>query len=382
VVGLINLHILTSPNPLEMKPLIEGIHAYGRQHGGRWRYRVRPFETAGLMDMLRNEPCDAVIAYLWSHELAQQLTTLGKPLVAIHENVPHALMPAVESDDRQIGRLAAEHLVERGFDRFLFAGADIAFSHRRQAGFLDRLIELDAAAPPPQAVHRFDWPELRDGSSVVRWLRRFSPPLGVFGANDEIAGRILDAAVELGWHVPNDIGVIGVDNVTLEAEYGRTSLTSVDPDQGALGYGAAGLLDRIMTGEPAPPEAVIVPPRGVVARESTRRTVFEDPVITEAIRLIRELALEGLGVEEVLDRLPTSRSTLERRFRTLFGRSPASEVRRVRFDAARELLARSDMPLVEVAVRSGFNSTSYLCQAFRRELGMSPGQFRSENRRR
>lgn len=70
------------------------------------------------------------------------------------------------------------------------------------------------------------------------------------------------------------------------------------------------------------------------------------------------------------------RQRLERRFRAVLDRSVQEEIRRARVEAARHWLSATSLSMAEVAKRSGFTSASLLNVAFRRELGMPPGEYR------
>jgi AraC family transcriptional regulator len=71
---------------------------------------------------------------------------------------------------------------------------------------------------------------------------------------------------------------------------------------------------------------------------------------------------------------------LARAFRKHYGCSPAEFIRRLRVEAARVALARTEMPLTAVALESGFADQSHLTRQFRRIVGTSPGRYRKEHR--
>ena len=80
--------------------------------------------------------------------------------------------------------------------------------------------------------------------------------------------------------------------------------------------------------------------------------------MVRALTLIRERACDGSGVEEVLDDLTVSRSTLERQFLAAVGRTPGQEMLRVRLQRAKELLRTTALPVSKVAASaSGTGNT-------------------------
>jgi LacI family transcriptional regulator len=145
-----------------------------------------------------------------------------------------------------------------------------------------------------------------------------------------------------------------------------------------IGYEAAELLDRLMAGETAGFEERMIPPIGVVARLSTDVLAIDDPRVAAAVRFIRLHACQGITVREVLEQTPLSRTALERQFRRYLGRSPQAEIRSVQLKRVRQLLAETDLKMDRIAELVGFPHPEYLFVVFKRQLGLTPGAFRSE----
>jgi LacI family transcriptional regulator len=197
--------------------------------------------------------------------------------------------------------------------------------------------------------------------------------------NDFRGIQALDACRRAGIAVPEEVAVIGVDNEELVCKLAYPPLSSVDPGARSLGYEAAALLDRLIRGEPRPATPLLIPPVGVVTRLSTDVNAIADPDIAAAMRFIREHACEGIGVDDVLSQVPVSRSVLQRRFRSLLGRSIHAMIAGVRLQRAKQLLVETDLPLSVIAKRAGFSHVEYLCAAFRQATGRPPGTYRREH---
>jgi LacI family transcriptional regulator len=135
-----------------------------------------------------------------------------------------------------------------------------------------------------------------------------------------------------------------------------------------------------MAGRDPGPMTRLVPPIGVVTRQSTDVLAVEDRNVARAVRYIREHACEGICVDDVVSHAALSRRLLETRFKKLLGRSPHDEITRVQLRRVKELLAETDLPLAEIADRTGFRYVEYLSAVFKNKTGMPPGQFRSEHR--
>ena len=98
-----------------------------------------------------------------------------------------------------------------------------------------------------------------------------------------------------------------------------------------------------------------------------------------AARTIRERACHGLTVDELVNALKTSRSIFYQRFHDVLGRSPHYEILRVQLDRVKSLLAQTELPLKEIAGMAGFNNPNYLNVAFKREMGVTPGEYREQH---
>jgi len=149
------------------------------------------------------------------------------------------------------------------------------------------------------------------------------------------------------------------------------------PNPERVGYEAAALLDRMMSGDAPPDEPLRIEPVGVQTRQSTDVLAIDDPAVASALRFIRERAFHGCSMKDVLQHASMSRSLLERKFRQYLGHSPQAEIRSVQLKRVKQLLAESDLPLTEIAGLAGYAHPEYMSVVFKRETGQTPGQFRA-----
>ena len=293
-------------------------------------------------------------------------------------------LPRIQSDQAAIGRLAAEHLMERGFRRFAYCGfTGHAWSTKRRAGFEDAL----GAASEVVAAHESPWggpsahPWEQEQKRIGDWLRTLPRPVGVFACNDLRGQHVLDACQRVGLAVPEEVAVVGVDDDPLVCELCNPPLSSVVPNPERIGYEAADLLARLIAGEKPATAEILVAPLGVTARQSTDVLAIDDPHVAAAVRYIREHACAGASVGDVLARVPLSRTILERRFRKYLGRSPQAEIRFVQLKRVKQLLAETDLRLERIAELAGFEHPEYLSVVFKRETGQTPGRYRRQVQR-
>lgn len=364
--------------------LLRGIATYIRNHG-RWTvFHQERTMSADAPPWLRSWRGDGVIARIESRALIAALRRLRIPVVDLRGMHDLPGIPLIETNDRRVTELAAGHLLERGFDHYAFCGyASANFSRRRLRYFLPllrgagRTVDVyEAAGPLGRDTAFAEGRGLQYEPGLARWIRSLPRPVAVMACNDVRGQQVLNACRDLNLGVPEDVAVIGVDNDPLVCDLSDPPLSSVEPDTERIGAEAAALLDRMMDGRAAPSRKIFVDPVGVVARPSTEISAIRDRQVATALRFIRQHACEGIGVEDVLDAVPVSRSTLERRFAALLRRSPRDEIVRVRLEHVRRLLRETDFPLSEIARIAGLRHAETLCALFKRETGETPGAYR------
>ena len=198
------------------------------------------------------------------------LRSLGFPMVFLGGSVAGSM--SVRIDDVEVGRIATDHLISLGHSRIGYLGGDPAEPLNlhtpvdRRAGWRSALRAAGLALDPAlDEVGAFTVEGGREG--MARLLRLAEPPTAVFAASDEMAFGALRAARELGWDVPGDVSVIGVDGHELGAVL---DLTTVAQPVADLGRHAAGLLLAALQGDPPHTQEHMLLPVTLVVRGSTR----------------------------------------------------------------------------------------------------------------
>lgn len=365
------------------RDILRGIARYVREHGPWSVYHEPRALEEDVPGWLAHWRGDGVIARIQNRSIADAVTQTGLPVVDVLGLVPEAGAPLVHVDDRAIAELAAEHLLERGFREFGFcaiSGATWSEGRRRafaeavgRAGYRSRECVL-----PPDARGQATWEKQQ--SQLVEWIKSLPRPVGIMVCNDPRGELVVEACRRVGVAVPEEAAVIGVDNDEPLCEICDPPLSSVMPDHRRVGYEGAALLDRLMAGQPPPERPVYVPPLGIVTRLSTDVLAVDDPAVVQALRIIREHACDGIGTSDVLEQVPLSRSTLQRRFRRLLGRSVHEEILRVRLRRVRELLARTELPIETVSDKAGFLHRQYLGEVFKAKTGLTLAEYRRRSR--
>ncbi|MCE9631289.1 MAG: DNA-binding transcriptional regulator [Planctomycetia bacterium] len=363
--------------------ILKGITRWLRTHR-RWSMYLEQHElSASPPAWLADWHGDGVICRVTDSQVAAILGRSGIPVIDLNDLYDELGFVHIRSDHRAIGHMAAEHLIDRGFRRLGFCGfSDQRWSGLRLEGARDR------AAASGLAVEAFesDWfgpraPEWERGQEQLKaWLQTFPRPFAVIACNDLRGQQVLDAARRAGLAVPEEAGVIGVDDDALLCDLCDPPLSSVRCNPEEIGYRAAEQLDSLMAVHRVTaalrPTQVLVPPLGVTTRQSTDILAIADPTLAAVLRMIRERACDGLTIRELVRHSGLSRTKLERLFRETLGRTLQQEIRGMQIKRARELLAETDLPLEKIAPLVGFSQASYLSHAFKREVGESPRDYR------
>lgn len=362
-----------------LERVVEGVLEYARGRGG-WLVSRAPERLDLSVDWLRHWDGDGAIVVLANRRQASAARRMPMAVVNLGGYLEEPAVPTVAADDLAIGRMAAEHLLERRFSRFGYFGPrGVWYSARRLAGFRGRVAEIGAnvdvlwAAGPFEAVRR--WADERQ--ELVGWLRGLQAPVGVMAGNDQRALMVLEACGRIGLRVPEDVAVVGVDNDLVACEFSRPALSSIDRDDRAHGRIAAETLEGLMAGRRAPKTLILVAPRGMVARASTDAMAIEDREVADAVRQAREQIGERFGVERMVETSGLSRRTFEVRFRRSLGCAPHEFLSRMRVERAMGLLrGRPKVPLTRIAADCGFGDARRLRVVFLRLTGVSAAGYR------
>ncbi|TAL05858.1 MAG: DNA-binding transcriptional regulator, partial [Verrucomicrobia bacterium] len=322
---------------------------------------------------------DGIIARVHSPKVAELLLRRGIPVVDALGIIPETGIPLVHVDDREIARLAVEHLLDRGFRNFGFFGiTGVNWSERRRDACGDFLSKAGFQLSVFEETHfsQMDRHWEKRADVLVRWIVKLPKPAGVMVCSDQKGIHLLEACRRAGVAVPDEVAVVGVDNDEPLCEIAIPSLSSVWPAHAQVGYRAAGLLDRLMAGERAPAQPIFVSSGSVKTRQSSDTLAIRDQNLAKAVSVIRENACLGISVDDVAARAGLSRSVLQRRFRQQFGKTIHDEIMNVRIRRACHLLGETDFPLLDIAEQCGFSHQEYMGAVFRARLKKTPAEFR------
>lgn len=371
-----------------MTSFVRGVMDYAQRHGG-WTLTTSPPSLIGAgeenltLDTLQGWPGHGVITAILSRADIRAADRLGIPVVNLAATLSDTGIPSVLPDHYGMGRLAAEHLLERGLRRLAYYGVKgFWFSELRCRGFVECAqragATCDVLEVPRKSGPCANW-QKRTGL-LVRWLKQLRPPVGLLAVQDYRARVVIEECERLGLRIPHDMAVIGMEDDPTLCEFCRPTLSSVSRNAWRLGVETASMLDRLMDGRPRPPD-VVLPSDGVVARQSTDTIAVDDPHLAAAVHFIHDHLSEPFGVGRVVRASSVSRRQLEIRFRDMLGCTPHGYLSRRRVERAKQLLAAPGrVKFHNVAKACGFPSVDRMRLVFRRITGTTPLEYRLAGR--
>ncbi|MGW0082293.1 LacI family DNA-binding transcriptional regulator [Streptomyces sp. NPDC003393] len=187
---------------------------------------------------------------------------IGSPVVAVDPHVGADSAPIVAADNFHGARTAVEHLLALGHRRIGFLGRpprDLESARQRELGYR-RALEDAGVAFDPALVQVAGYGENESAEAAGRLLRLDDRPTAIFAANDVSAISTMEVAMTLGMRVPDDLSVIGFDNVP-ESTMVRPALTTIEQPLQLMGQRAVEMLLELLEGRTPDPLRLRLPTR-------------------------------------------------------------------------------------------------------------------------
>lgn len=357
-------------NPF-VRDVAEGVARFSVQQGN-WRFHAPYGAPEVSLSDLKEWKGDGVIGMLDQKAVAC-LRRRGIAAVNIFGRFTELPKTSVVVDNHEIGRMAAEYFMGKGIRRFAITGRKVfGDATLKYEGFISTLasrgfkcLELKSR----QAIQTIGTQlEQLDGEGVV----------GILATEDPVGRTVMDACVDAGLQIPEDVAVLGVNNGRFACEMLHPQMSSIELGAERVGWQAAQMLEQLMKGEVGPQEAIRISPERIVERHSTELVAVGDKAVAEALRFIRENAHQPILVDDVARAAHVGRRTLENRFRTLLQVTIHDSIRCERVRRACHLLKETDMLVEDVSESSGYATRERFNQAFKQETGTTPSGYRKK----
>lgn len=317
------------------------------------------------------------------HPKAQKIVNTGLPIVRVGrlENPLDKEIPAVITDNKSMAILAAEHFIQRNFKNVGYIG-HVSWSMSKELyetfkqyaehhGVKCHLLRYSHIAEEPNK-QRYE----RRISELKTWLAGLPKPVGILTNNDFVGSFITTMCQSAKLTIPEQVAILGCGNNELICERTLVPISSIEMGRKAQGAMAMTLLNRLVNGETITESPVIIPPVGVIERESTNILAVPNALVAKVLKFIWNNLELQLSIDDIAKTHGVSRSKLDHCFRRCLGRSPSAERHRKRLERCAELLRNSNLNIAEIADIAGFPNVSYLHRSFRKKFGMTLKKYR------
>ena len=298
----------------------------------------------------------------------------GVPTVWLDRD-PATLPPGalcVMQDARSVGTIAAKELLRYDLASYAFIDrSDAPFWSKGRREAFKEAVELNRSP-------YFEFCEKGASSWTKRlsgFIRSLSRPAGLFCANDTVAADVISVASRAGIAIPEELLVVGVDDVEAYCEALSPTLTSVRPSFAEEGRGAADLLAKRLANPRLKGIVKTFSAHEITLRQSTRRISAKGGNIGLALEMIRRRASEGVSVGEVVKLMGCSRRSAEIRFKQYLHSSILDEIHSARIELAKKLISDGGAHIGGLHLRCGFESPATFRRVFKSITGLSPQAY-------
>jgi DNA-binding LacI/PurR family transcriptional regulator len=199
--------------------------------------------------------------------IIEALNVGSVPFVSTARLLGEAEMTYVDVDNFTGASMLMEHLVSLGHERIAFIGKPTLQSSQDRLSAYQAILEKAGIKYDPELVLVTDTSSVESGHEyALRLLRAQKPPTAIFLANDVMAIGAINAAHESGLRVPEDISIVGFDDIPF-SNYTNPPLTTVHQPAFEKGVRAAGLLINLL--ETQEPQESVILPMQMAVRKST-----------------------------------------------------------------------------------------------------------------
>lgn len=359
--------------------IFAGIRDFAEKHAD-WTFDLANFPH---YELAHGKRYDGIVGRI-SKDCLMAARKARIPVVNVWIGSPVAdQLPGVYFDSRATGRMAAEHLITRGFRCLAYFGFSRSADAQRQ---YEGMREVAREHGYPCTGH---WTYSRFSEKADKWARfvdytkrvqdGWQAPLGVMFQVDGLCHAVATICRASGWQIPGQLALIGTGNEPSICNATVPNLSSIDRGDRKIGYEAARLLDALMRGEKPPAEPLMFPPKEVVMRGSTDCHAVSDPRLARALSHMARQSAAKLSVPEIARVVGVGRQTLERAFQEHLGRTVNEELIRLRVTHLQRLLLESDESVKELSARVGFGTTANMFPLFKRLTGMPPKMYREKH---
>ncbi len=367
---------------------LAGIVKYSRRKEQWVIRRMPPFYKAqigipGVIRVAKEWDMDAVVGQFEPTEDLSEFARNGIIVIAQDFKKRFVSVPNVTADYIGTGRMAARFFIDRGFRNYGFFGFnDVCWSDERCEGFRREVEEAGYGdtffvynRQDIKAVWYYERNRLRE------WLTFIPKPIAIMACDDNQGDNLIEACHSAGIKIPEEVSVMGVDNDEMLCSLGSTTLSSIQVDIEEGGWRTAELIERLVANPSTPVEDIVLKPIRIVSRMSTAVFATGDQQILKALLFIQKNVEKKISVKDVTGEVALSRRLLERRFKSVTGKTLYQYISELKLKHFAEMLLDTDDQVVNIALALGESDTKSISRRFKQIYGCSPNEWRAQNQK-
>jgi LacI family transcriptional regulator len=367
------------------KNILGGITRYAKDFGP-WKFcRMPSFyrETIGIDGILRwaqEWGAHGIIGQFYNDNDINKIIKAKIPIIAQDFKERFTNIPNISGAYYETGKIGAEYFLKKGFKNFAFYGfKNIVWSQERAIGFEDILRKKG------YPVHYFEHKKSRSRelwyykpSSLSRWLKSLPKPVAIMACDDDQGQHITEACRHAGIRIPEEVAVLGVDNDEMICNLSDPPLSSISLDAEKGGYEAAKLMHLMIRNKVKKIYNIEVQPVQIITRHSTDIYATNDAYISSTLRFIHQNIHTNLKVEKILQQVPLSRRSLEKRFQQITGFPIYKYIYNLRTEKFAQQLLETDKTVFEIALDIGLGDGKNISRTFKKIKGCTPNEYRKK----
>lgn len=366
--------------------LLKGITRYSQKYGP-WVFCRMPGyyrETKGMDGIVKwakDWKANGILGQFYNDSNIEKLWNEGIAVVAQDFKERHASIPNITGDYFKTGRMGAEYFLRKGFENFAFYGfKNIVWSRERSQGFEKRVNEEGYKVHYFEHKRQFKSRELwyYKPSALSKWLKALPKPIALMACDDNQGMHITEACRLTNIRIPEEVAVLGVDNDEMLCNLSDPPLSSIGLDTIKGGYEAARLMHTMIKSKNKEFYDIVVEPTQIITRNSTDIYAAKDEYVGMGLKFIHNNIENNLKVADVLEQVPLSRRSLEKRFLQVTGYPVYEYIFNLRIEKFTQKLLETDLSVFEIAVDLGLNDAKNIARQFRQIKGCTPSEYRKK----
>jgi len=344
--------------------------------------QIHPLTFKNLFSLEHQEWMRGIIAFASGKPALEPLGKTGLPIVNVSGNQKSVPFPSVLNDSREMGRIAARHMIECGARQLVYASVTAStsfFLTERVGGVIEICnlagVELERFEPKILKTQNIMKSQSEWETAAVEWLDTRQPPFAIIAADPLTAEVFHDAIRRRGWTVGAEVALIQLTDPEEEIMGNGRMISYIPNDWRSVGRLAAQSLYRWMVEGEIPPSLQLVPPLKPVLT-STSDPSQNASLVVRVRSYLTHSSDFGTTTGEVAAKMGVSVSTLYRQFQREAGHSLKHELLARRLSHACDLLRTTALPVADIASRCGYSTGHSFAASFRQQYGEAPAAWR------